>query len=191
MNANVDIDGWRQLWQASADGPGAADLRDRVARETRRQKIAMIGPVLVTIVIGGWTLLRAIASPGFDNVLLAVETWLFIAVAWLGGLWIDRGTWRPLSDSTSAFIDISIRRCEAALRGLKFLTVMYVVQLAFVLFWKLQFSSIELAELMTSWPVIVLGWIAGPALFGFVVWYGRAKRAELSYLLDFRRSSQP
>jgi hypothetical protein len=191
MNANVDIDAWRQLWQASADGPGAADLRDRVARETRRQKIAMIGPVLVTIVIGGWTLLRGYASPGFDNVLLAVETWLFIAVAWLGGLWIDRGTWRPLSDSTSAFIDISIRRCEAALRGLKFLAVMYVVQLAFVLFWKLQFSSIGFAELMTSWPVIVLGWIAGPALFGFVVWYDRAKRAELSYLLDLRRSSQP
>jgi hypothetical protein len=191
MNANVDLDTWRQLWQARADGPGAADLRDRVARETRRRHIAVIAPVLVTIVIGGWSVLRAIASPGLDNVLLAVETWIFIAVAWLGGLWIDRGNWRPLSDSTTAFVDISIRRCEATLRGLRFLVVMYVAQFVFILLWKLQFDSTGFAELMASWPVIVLGWIAGPVLFGFVVWYGRAKRAELSYLLDLRRSSLP
>jgi hypothetical protein len=191
MNANVELDTWQRLWQTQADGPAAADLRDRVARETRRRRLGLIGPLLVTIVIGGWSLSRAFASPAFENVLLAVETWMFIAVAWLGGLWIDRGNWQPLSDSTSAFVDISIRRCEAVLRGLQFLVVMYVAQLVFVLAWRLQFGSIGFIELITSWPVILLGWIAGPGLAFFVTWYGRAKRAELRYLLDVRRSALP
>jgi hypothetical protein len=191
MNANVELDTWRQLWQTSAEGPGAAELRDRVARETRRRRIAAIGPVLVTVVVGGWSLFRAVESPGLDNVLLAVETWIFIAVAWVVALWIERGSWQLLSDPTSTFIDISIRRCETALRGLRFVVVMYVAQFVFILSWRLQFGSSGFAEVMASWPVIVVGWVAGPLLFGFVAWYGRAKRAELSYLLGVRQSSQP
>lgn len=191
MNANAELDTWQRLWQARADGPAAADLRDRVARETRRRRIALIGPVLVTVVIGGWTLSRAFASPEFGNLLLAAETWMFIVITWLGGLWLERGNWRPLSDSTSAFVEISIRRCEATLRGLQFLVVMYVAQLVFVLVWQLQFVGIGFTALITSWPVIVLGWIAAPALACFVACYGRAKRAELRYLLDLRRSSLP
>ena len=190
MSTDVDLRALQTLWRSgSEERPSGADLRDRVARETRRRKLAWIGPALVSVAIGGWTLSRAIASPAFDNILLAAESWTFIAVAWLGSLWIDRGTRQPLADTTAAFVDISIRRCRSTLGGLRLAAVMYLVHFPFILFWKLRYSSIELTDLLASWPVIVLGWIGGPALFVFVAWYGRAKRAELQRLLDLQRQA--
>jgi hypothetical protein len=184
MKTNAELDTWRLLWQARADRPNAADLRDRVERETRRRRIALIVPVLVTIIIGGWTVLRAMASPEVDNIVLAVETWLFISVIWAGSLWIDRGTWRPLANTTAAFVDVSIRRCRSTLSALRFGALVYVAQFVFVFFWK---SSMGLAALFTSWPVVVLGWVGGPVLVAFGSWYARKKRTELGRLLDLRR----
>ena len=66
------------------------------------------------------------------DVLLAIETWIFIVVIWAGSLWIARGTWRPLADTTAAFVEVSIRRREANLRGATFGACAYVVQVVFV-----------------------------------------------------------
>ena len=59
MNSNAELDAWRLLWQAEPEQPSADDLRDRVARETRRRTRASIVPILITVVIGGWVLARA------------------------------------------------------------------------------------------------------------------------------------
>ena len=41
--------------------------------------------------------------------------------------------------------------------------------------------------LLTAWPVVLIGWVGGPAFLAFVVWYGGRKRTELRLLLDARR----
>lgn len=186
MNQNVEIDQWRLLWQARADGPNAADLRDRVGRETRRRRAALVLPVMVTVMIGGWMTARALTNTTLEDLVFAVETWLFIAVTWAGALWIDRGTWRPLGETTSAFLEISIRRCRSAIDGRRLGVCLYVVQLAVLLALKRFLSGIGWLELVTVWPVIAIGWIGLPVFLIASSWFVRRKRRELGRLLELR-----
>jgi hypothetical protein len=144
-------------------------------------------PILVTIGIGGAVIARerALASPA--DVVLAIEVWAFIIVAWTGSLWLARGTWRPLAETTAAFIDISVRRCRSNLRAASFAAWLYVWQLSFVVLWRLFGSGVELTVLLTSWPVILLGWVGVPAFFVSRAWFIRTQRKHLDRLLELER----
>jgi hypothetical protein len=187
MNANGELDSWRVLWQAEVDAPSAADLRDRIARETRRKKILLIAPISVTLAIGGWVISRAMASARSEDVVLALETWLFIGIIWIGSLWIERGTWRPLADTTRGFVDLSIRRCQSIITGLRFATILYLAQLAFILSWQLRDPSIAPEAILMSRPMILIGWAGVPGFLAFAVWFSRKKRQELVTLVDLQR----
>jgi hypothetical protein len=186
MNQNVELDQWRLLWQARADGPNAADLRDRIEREARRRKAALVLPVMVTILIGGWMTTQAVTNTTVEDIVFAIETWLFIAVTWAGALWIDRGTWQPLGETTSAFVEISIRRCRSAIDGMRLGACLYVGQLAVMLALKRSLLAIGWLELLTAWPVIAIGWIGLPVFLVASTWFVRRKRAELGRLLKMR-----
>ena len=129
MNSDTELESWRSQWLATDDGStnasAAAALRRRTLQQSRRQRIGLIAPVLVTVIVGGSMLLRAAGSAQLIDVALAVECWLFIAVAWAGSLWIARGTWKPLGESTADFLQLSIRRCRANIRGAAFGIALY------------------------------------------------------------------
>ena len=187
MNQDIDLDRWQLLWRARADGPTADDLRDRVERETRRQVVALILPALVTVVIGGGMAARAFSTGTVADIAYAVETWLFIAATWAGALWIARGDWRPLGQSTVAFVEISIRRCRAVVNSLRLAVGLYVVQLAVTLALHGYFSSAGWTVLLTSAPMIAIGWVGLPLAIvaaGYVI---RRKTRELAGLLELRR----
>jgi hypothetical protein len=190
MNANVELEleAWRVAWQAQSDGPSASELRDRVARETRRRRVGLVLPVMVTVIIGGWVMSRAIGSGAFNDVVLAFEAWLFIGVVWAGSLWIDRGNQRPLADTTAAFVALSIRRRQSTLAGLRFGAVLYLLQLAFLVMWNLLSASAPAFDVLTEVPVIVLGWIGAPAFVTFARWYGRRVAREIRGLRRLRES---
>jgi hypothetical protein len=187
MNENVDVDRWQRLWQSRADGPDASDLYDRIVRESRRRQVALIGPVLVTVAIGGMVLMRALTSRTAFDIAVAIETWLFIAVVWAISVRIDRHHWRPLGNTTAAFVDLSIHRCEGDLEGLRVALVLWVVQLIALTALRQYFAPVSLFELLTAWPVMILGWFGLPALVTGVRWYGRRKRDELRRLIELRR----
>ncbi|HLF12914.1 MAG TPA: hypothetical protein VJA26_17065, partial [Gammaproteobacteria bacterium] len=175
---------WRTEANARNDVGFAEDFRRRVTRESRLIRIGLIAPILVTIGFGGGFIARALTLASPADVMLAAEVWFFILVTWAGCLWIARGTWRPLAETTAAFIDISIRRCRSNLRGASFGAWLYVCQLLFVVLWKFYSSSIELTVLLTAWPVILLGWLGLPAFFALRFWFVRRQRAELDRLLE-------
>lgn len=187
MNMNEELESWRALWQTPPEAPSVADLRDRVRRDTRQRKIALVAPVAVTIVIGGWISSRAIASARWEDVALALETWLFIAATWTGSLWLGRGTWQPVTNTTRGFVDLSIRRCQSAIAGLRFAAVLYLGQLAVIIYWKLRFTSVTAEALAASWPVVAIGWLGVPLFFAGSVWLTRRRQAELRALLELRR----
>ena len=188
MDSNTDLDKWRVLWQTdpSRKRPTVAELRDRVMRETRRKRMMLLAPMVVTVAIGGWMTARALGSGRVDDVVLAVEAWLFMAVIWTGSLWIDRGTWQPLGDSTGAFLELAIRRSESTLRAMRFGVFMYLIQLTAVLSWKVYSSGADPATLLRSWSAVVLGWIGLPFLIGLSVWYTRHKMTERHRLIALR-----
>ena len=48
-------------------------------------------------------------------------------------------------------------------------------------------SQPRLVALLTSWPVLLLGWIGLPAYIVWMVWFRRSQRAELARLFDLKR----
>ena len=192
---SVDVE--PELDRGGGSGRGKRSDEIERTRQTRsdgaccatraRIMLGLIAPILVTVGIGGWIALRALRSGQMTDAVLAVESWLFILVVWAGCLWIGRGTWRPLADTTAAFIDISIRRCRSNLRAASFGAWLYVCQLLFVMLWRFFSSAIELTALLTSWPVVLLGWVGVPVFFASRSWFMRAQRAELDRLLDLDR----
>ena len=62
MNLDLELDQWREQWQASPEAPPLADLSKRVARQSRFMRIALAGDILVTIVIGGGIIVLAILN---------------------------------------------------------------------------------------------------------------------------------
>jgi hypothetical protein len=191
MSIDVELDRWRRQWQGgpeSATQAGAAEaLRRRVLRDTRRIWLGLIAPILVTVGIGGWIALRALRSGQMVDVVLAVEGWLFIVVVWVGSLWIGRGTWRPLADTTAAFIDVSIRRGKANLRGVSFGAYLYVLQLLFIVLVMVFSSPVGLVAVLTSPSTVLIGWLGLPLFLAWMLWFRRRQRARLEYLHGLRR----
>lgn len=191
MNSNTELAEWRRQWQAAGgarnDTDTAEALKRRVTRDSRLLTIGLVAPILVTIGIGGAVIARALTSGSPADALLAAEVWSFILVTWVGSLWLARGTWRPLAETTAAFVDLSIRRCRSNLRAASFGAWLYVCQLLFVVLWKLFSSAMELTVLLASWPVILLGWVGVPVFFALRAWFMHTQRAELRRLLELER----
>ena len=191
MSDEIDLENWRRQWQG---GPPAAPrpeeierLRQRVLRETRWLKVSLIAPIFVTFGVGGGTALIAMLTQQTTHIVIAIESWIFIAVCWMGSLWLARGTWRPLADTTAAFVDVSIRRRKANMRGAAFGMCLYVVELLFVVFIVAFHTNVGLIGVLKSPQVIVVGWIGMPAVFAALYWFRRRQRAELERLLELKR----
>src|SRR5215471_13179989 len=131
MNTDAELELWREQWHAATVQPIATDLRKRVARQTRFMRIGLAGEVLVTAVIGGGATWQALLDGSSENVVLAVAVWLFIAVAWTFGLSVRRGSWSPSAANTSAYLDLSLRRCRGNLRAATFGSILYCSEMAF------------------------------------------------------------
>jgi hypothetical protein len=190
MSIDAELASWRRQWRSGPDGAAGADaaeeLTRRVLRDTRWMKLGLIAPVLVTFGIGGPVVLRALRTGQVIDAVLAVECWLFIVVTWAGCLWLARGTWRPLADTTAAFVDISIRRREANIRSASFGACLYVLQFLFIVLVKIFSSAVGAVAVLTSPYVILLGWLGLPLVSAWMVWFRRRQRAQLEHLRALR-----
>jgi hypothetical protein len=186
MNTDLELDGWRQQWQRQPVR-GVAELKESVMRETRRTKLMMLAPVAVTVVIGGWAILQAWQAPTPAAIVLAVGVWAYIVLAWVGSLWLARGTWRPRAETTAEFLALAIRRCESAVRAVPFAIALYVFEIAFMVLWASGTGTSTVGEVLRSPSMISIGWVGGPLFVAAALWYAGHKRAELQCLLELRR----
>jgi hypothetical protein len=194
MSADVELQNWRRQWQSRSesalDADAAERLRRSVIRETRWLKWSLIIPILITVGIGGAVIVRALRTGQALEILLAVETWAFIVAVWVAGLWVARGTWRPLADTTAAFIDVSIRRREANLRGMTLGACFYIGQLVLIVLVLGAASPAGIVPVLTSSYVIVVGWIGVPSGLAALYWFRRGQRADLERLRELKRQLQ-
>jgi len=194
MTSDGDLENWRRQWQGGSqlavDADAVKQLRHRVLSETRGIKLGLLAPILITLVAGGAVLARALRTGQSHDILLAVESWIFIVVIWAGCLWIARGTWRPLAATTSAFVDVSIRRRESYIRGAAFGACLYVVQLLFMVLAIADGSPTGIAGTLTSKAVILFGWIGVPSVLWALYWFRRRQRTDLERLHELKRQLQ-
>ena len=183
MSVDTELEAWRQEWQSAA--PPMPDLAAMVKRQTRFMRIMLASEVLVTVVVGGVTTALAVRSPRADMFLLAAAVWVFIGSAWIFALRTRRGCWAPAALNTSAFVDVSIRRCRASLAAGWFGAVLYCCEMLFCLAWiyhhKSEAGRVSLGTFLTSTTVIATA-IGTLALVPLLIWYRRRKLSDLARL---------
>jgi hypothetical protein len=194
MSVDGEMESWRRQWQGGStpgiDAAAIERLRRGVARENFWSIWGLIFPILVTLGSGATVVMPALRSERPLGVLLGVESFVFIVVVWIVALWLGRGTYRPLADTTAAFIDVSIRRREAYARGAIAGACLYVAQFAvLVLAMGLEMPG-GFGAVLASTPAMVLGWIGMPVVFAGLYWFGRRQRADLERLRELKRQLQ-
>ena len=187
MNADTELDVWREQWQSEASIP--ADLRRKVDRQSRQMKIALITDIVVTVVIGGGSTAWAVLSKDSGVALVAVAAWIFVIAAWVFVLRVNRGLWRPSAMDAATFVDLSVKRCEGALKAVLFAGILFVAEIAFDLSW----IYVRLNMQQSWWRWVLFGsvrtdivWIGTVVFFSGLVWYRARKRRELDRLLQMR-----
>lgn len=182
MSAQLEFDRLKRVWQGADNRAPAFDAQALVERDTRRMKLAMIGPIIVTVVAGGGSVLTALESRRIEDFVLAAGIWVFILSVWLGWLWISRSSWRPLTESTKAYLDLSIQRCISTLRALYFGAALYVIGFASMLIWKMYYFSSAWRNVLTSGTVLCFAFVVTPVLLYMLIVFSRKKRSELANL---------
>jgi len=191
MTKDGELETWRRQWRggsrSAVDTDAAERLRQRVLNETRGIKLGLLVPILVTLLAGGAVLASALRTGQSLDILLAVESWIFIVVVWSGSLWIARGTWRPLAETTAAYLEVSIRRREACCRGATFGASLYVVQLLIMVLAIAAASPGGISATLTSGIVILVGWIGVPSIVAALFWFRARQLADLERLRELER----
>jgi len=187
MNADTELESWREEWQSEASIP--ADLHRNVERQSLQMRLLLIADTVVTIVIGGGSTAWALLSKDPGVALVAVAAWIFLAAAWIFVFTVNRRLWRPSAIDAAAFIDLSVRRCEGALKAVWFAGILFVAEIAFDLSWIYVRSNLQ----QSWWRWLLFGslrtdivWICTVVFFILLVWYRRRKSRELARLLGLR-----
>jgi len=189
MTPDTELELWREQWLADSQPVVPAALRRKVERQSRAMRWMLLAEVFVTVVIGGGCTLLTLREPTGEMIVLAAGAWVLFATAWTFALLNRRGTWRPEQATTSAFIDLSLRRCRRRLTAAYFGGCFYAVEMAFCLTWIYQYNShrgpVTLLDVLSSASAIMFGLIT-VALAGWLIWYRKRRLAELEYLQELQ-----
>jgi hypothetical protein len=152
----------------------------------RRVIVAECG---VTFVFGGGSLAWAWLTRRTDVLILAGGIWVFIALAWTISFLMRRQAWAPATMSTTAFLDLSILRCQRQLESIGAQCLLYVLIVAFNLTWIYLASPARAAEGVWRFLTgIDVAWVWAVTVILAVVAARRKQRlsAELDRLIQLR-----
>lgn len=178
MTPDLELEAWREQWQADAEVP--ADLRRKVARGTRYMRLMLTLEVLVTVTIGGGSSVWAALEPRAEMLVLAGAVWLFLGAAWSIAVVSRRGTWSPAALTTAEFVDLSIRRCRGKLAASRFGVWLYFAEMAFCLTWLYRDPARRVPA-----PAVIFGVVTPVFLIG-LAHFRHKTRAELAGLLELQ-----
>ena len=192
MTVDQELQGWLKDWQHAGTGPEVRhlDIRKRVRQQNLRMVLSLAGQLLVAaagIAVAAFMVWRR-PEPAIIFLALAICVFVFAAVGF--AIWNMRGTWFPSAQSTRDFVQLSIRRCHASLRGVRFGLYLLVIELIFIVPWVLWNSSWDAVALapwsyIARWFVVML--VPGGILF-WLFWTRRRKLEELRMLLEFEQA---
>ena len=179
MNMDLELADWRTDWQAQQPSDAAMlrlDLRRMVERKRRNMALGLIGQLLAGAILLAF-------SAWFASTHRALEWILWAAVIWAGtffaagfAVWNKAGTWKALSQSNAAFLNLARQRCHRELRALRLGRWSLAVQLAIVTGW-------------LSWDYAMHRLPMGPYFFGggvtillaaaYLEWFAARERHSL------------
>lgn len=166
---DAELQSWSQEWRADADL--LPDLRKKIRRQNRL--------MLLSAVLLGSLMLLSAATAYYrrDSFTLGFATGLWTAALLAGGyaLWVRRGAWKPVSQTTEAYAALVHGRAVAKFRTVRFSgTLLLIAVLLYTGYsaatWKHMSSrSRQLAGAVSVAMILELG---------FLGWYARRKKRE-------------
>lgn len=188
MNATPDLGDLRQQWQRqSPPATDVAALRQRVAADTRTNRRTLVIVAVGTLLMLGYSLLRAARSTEPNTWVSVVFVTCFAVLVWLVALVLSRGTWRPRDESIAAYIDLSIHRCRSVIVAAPIGIVLYVAGLIGSLAWRQRLLGVEWQQLLQAPEMIIAGWIGAPAYAIGMIINAQVQRRRLAILEKLRR----
>lgn len=185
MKSENELEVWRRQWQSQPQTP--IDLIRKVEQQSVHMKYYRLLEYLVTIFMGGGSIVAAVITRDPNVVLLAVGTVIAIALAWRFALKHTRGLWAPGAPTTEAYIDLSIRRCRWTIADARYDSIQGVLLTAFVFY-----VDYRILVDHGKWtPPGPFGfWILGAIICLLLVSAfskkGKKAKAELDYLIDLQ-----
>ncbi len=135
MNMDLELAAWRTDWQAPRPSDAVMlrlDLRRLVERKRRNMALALFGQLLFGAAMLAFSAWFASTRPTLEWILWAAVIWAGTFFAAGFAVWNKAGTWKALSQSNAAFLDLSRQRCLRELQALRLGRWFLAVQLAIV-----------------------------------------------------------
>jgi hypothetical protein len=187
-----DWETWVADWHGGRPHRFADDaaLRRSVQAYRRRMIWLTVAEALFSVGVIALALYLLARRPGTASVLWTVESGLLLSAAWTFALRNRRGTWRPLAESTEAFLELSRLRCVRRLATVHFVIAVLLAQLVALVAWVLWLGRTR-PERLTS-PDLLPAWSAAALVFVtysmWATWYRRRTRRELARIDRLREA---
>ncbi len=181
-----ELDTWREQWSSVAEPP--AEFEHKVQQRIKRQeRCFVLGNLLSAIAFFGLLI--------FAVLMRHQSTWMgtgwstgicvlvFVAVAFR--IWFSRGTWRPQTQSTRAFVELWHKRVTARIRLLRisvYLTLGWIIFCAALTAANWATIGQDVKAHPKVWVVllVVCTLMQYPVIWYWVAWLRRRKLAELN-----------
>jgi hypothetical protein len=178
---------WRETWQeVSAAAPPMPVLRKQFRREQRRIARTAVAEVMLALTAASGIAVALLHTPSRGAVAWGAFVVVLIAFTWVVDLLRRGGTWRPLTESTQTFLELSRRRCRAQLGAVRFTWILIALELAFLVPWWAGGLHAHAGALYSP-LVILLGWLPMSLIAGLLAWsllLWRRLTSELGRLND-------
>jgi hypothetical protein len=194
MNIEQELAQWREDWRASTPkgGEQGLALEKKVRSQGLRMRLYLAFELMTSACFLMTSAYVSWRNPTPPNIVWAVAVWIFTLVVQGFSLRIQRGLWSPSSQDTRAFLQLSLQRCHAILRGIKFCIYVIAAELAFLLFW-FSWSFLYRTVSVTVWIngnllVLFLALLLSLGFLLFFAWLRKKKVREIASLEDMKRS---
>ena len=132
MIEDRELDAWRERWSSVAEPP--AEFHRKVQQRIKRQDRAFVLGNLLTVIAFLGILIFALFMRRQSSWMgtgwaTGICVLVFVSVGYR--VWVLRGTWRPETQSTRAFVELWHRRVKARIRLLR---ISIYVSLGWVIF---------------------------------------------------------
>lgn len=134
MNESKELEILASAWQAESPSL-PVDLERMVRRQGLWIVLNAACGVLVSIAFLGGSLWWAIAHPEPEFVALAVGIWMITLATVIYSFANQAGTWSPAAEDTRAFLALSLKRCRAGLRGIRFGFYLLAIEVILLAAW--------------------------------------------------------
>jgi hypothetical protein len=186
MTEDRELDGWREQWSSVAGPP--AEFQHKVQQRIKRQdRRFVLGNLMTTIAFLGLLIFAVFMrhQSSWMGTGWATGICVLVFVSTVCRVWMLRGTWRPQTQSTRAFVELWHKRVTARIRLLR---ISIYVSLGWIIFCAVLTTAnwaaigLDVKAHPRAWAalLVVCVLMQYPMIWYGAVWLRRRKLAELN-----------